>query len=113
MWVLEAGVEKLSSHSADLSFLCNFNPISSCFLYEQSSVQNRFGFVVLGQWDRKSVVSISARIMQPGPIATWARHRCSVLLLDLFLSAPSLLYLVVLNLCLGWIIDEFPKLYVG
>lgn len=56
---------------------------------------------------------INVKNLQPEAIASWAGKQCSVLLLYSILAAPSLIYLVVPNLCLGWIIDRFPKLSVG
>lgn len=46
VWFLEAK-KKCSSRSADLSFLCNFQPISSPFLHEQSKAQNSFILVFI------------------------------------------------------------------
>lgn len=92
VWLLEAK-KKCSSRSADLSFLCNFKPISSPFLHEQSQVRNfffYFGFISplgcrvgLGTW----VIS-SAQEGQPGARATcvtrvlccsWAQLLCPFL----------------------------------
>lgn len=66
VWLLEVK-KKCSSWSADLSFLCNFKPISSPFLHEQSKVQNFFYFglfyFLFSLWlqggDGNTVISVS------------------------------------------------------
>lgn len=96
--------KKCSSQSTDLSFLCNFKPISSPFLHEQSKVQNFLFwlfFFPLGYRAGmgKPVISISTGGAAKGQ--SHLCHQCPVLLLDSVLSAPSLIYLIVATQYLG------------
>lgn len=71
-----------------------------------------FVLLVMWRWEGGKPV-INVKNLQPGAIATWVGKQCSVILLYSVLAAPSLIYLIVPNVRLGWIIDRFPKLCVG
>lgn len=101
VWFLEVK-KKCSSRSADLSFLCNFKPISSPFLHEQSKVQNFFilVFIFFSPWlqggDGNAGDKRQHRGCSQGPEPP--ASLCPVLLLESALSAPSFFYFIAPNL---------------